>query len=143
MERATIRQPATTHLSEQEAQPHDRELTSVIPLKRCTQIHSSVSTATLTSNECTDRKLCFIKTKMPTSNYLNIWRLPSLQMHCSQTKHLKFSILEIWRTLFGTFGFSPVYRITFKCIVIFNFVKQQGFSDTSVVNSLLRSAWRG
>lgn len=56
MERATIRQPATTHLSEQEAQPHDRELTSVIPLKRCTQILSSFSTATLNLNECTDRK---------------------------------------------------------------------------------------
>lgn len=102
MERTTIRQPATTHLSEQEAQPHDRELTSVIPLKRWTQIHSSVSTVTLTSNECTDRKLCFIKTKMPTSNYQNIWRLPSLQMHCCKTKHLK---LAYWKTEEPFLGF--------------------------------------
>lgn len=65
------------------------------------------------------QKIMLYETKLPTSNYLNIWRLPPLQMHCSQNKTSQISILKNWRTLFETVGFSSLRQITFKCIILF------------------------
>lgn len=80
------------------------------------------------------------ETKLPTSKQLLEHLKTATFANALSNKTSQISILKNWRTLFGTVGFSSVRQITFKCIVIFYFVKQQGFSDTSVVNGLLRLA---